>query len=87
MYHSPFQNTASTELPGPIGHLTADNIPELRNAYGLVLDQLTPDVHDLANTILKAADETLGFNQFADQHDHDLFVPNCRQLLALTADR
>jgi hypothetical protein len=65
----PFPTTPSAQNYPAIGHLTADNIPQLRNAYGLVLDQLTPDVHGLADTILKAADETLDFNQFADQHD------------------
>ncbi|WP_433334231.1 DUF7691 family protein [Spirillospora sp. CA-294931] len=61
VYDTPFP-TQARNAP-VIGHVPAERVPALREAYGTLADRV--EASDLVKVLLAAADETLHFNAFA----------------------
>ncbi|MFC6880783.1 MULTISPECIES: DUF7691 family protein [Actinomadura] len=63
MYDNPFTDTPQARNAPIIGHVKADQVPPMREAYAAIVDQV--EAADLVKVLLAAVDETLNFNAFA----------------------
>ncbi|WP_049571436.1 DUF7691 family protein [Streptomyces sp. SBT349] len=69
LYRSPFPGTEDAGEAPAVGHLPAPAVAGLRDAYRQVLGELASPARDMAEAVLKAADETVHFNAFADRNE------------------
>lgn len=63
MYDNPFTSTPQAMHAPVIGHVTAARMPQMRQVYGAIVDQV--EAAELVKVLLAAVDETLNFNTFA----------------------